>query len=124
VINLAAGGGGGGSAPAAPATTVATTEEHLVQLRAGNRSASISCKGAKEMVISSAYGDLKINQCVFWGGYGKAGDDNWKGEFAPSGGKVTDHYPWVLKVPDGALSCSLWWELADDNHEASLQVIF
>lgn len=112
--------GGGGSTPV---VTNNSLMEDTVQLRAGNRSASISCKGAREMVVSSAYGNLKIIQVTFWGPYGTAGDKNFLGEFKPSNGLVTDHYPWVVRVPANALSCSIWWELANDSHEASVQFL-
>ncbi|MFF4600543.1 lysozyme [Amycolatopsis sp. NPDC001319] len=115
----AAGGSTGGGTPAP-----ADQEDNPVQLEPGNKSTSISCKGAKELVISVAYDSLKIHQCVFFGAYGKAGDNNLLKEVAPSNGVVTDHYPWVVPVPAGALSCSLWWELVGPDHGASVQLVF
>ncbi|WP_409186503.1 N-acetylmuramoyl-L-alanine amidase [Amycolatopsis sp. VS8301801F10] len=110
---------GGQSAPRA-----ANHQEDPVQLAPGNKSTSISCKGAKELVISVAYDNLKIHQCVFFGPYSTVGDKNLLKEASPSNGTISDHYPWVVPVPAGALSCSLWWELAGPDHGASVQLVF
>lgn len=112
----------GGTTPTTPVKSL----EDPVQLRAGNRSASISCKGARELVISIAYDVLEIHQLTFWGPYGRAGEPNQvgPGNLLPTNGKILDHYPWVVRVPDGALSCSLWWTLANDQHEGSCQLVF
>ncbi|WP_326565064.1 peptidoglycan recognition family protein [Amycolatopsis rhabdoformis] len=116
--------GGGAAAGGQSIPPANNNQEDPVQLTPGNKSTSISCKGAKELVISVAYDSLTIHQCVFFGPYNKAGDKNLLKEVAPSNGTVTDHYPWVVPVPEGALSCSLWWELAGPDHGASVQLVF
>lgn len=116
--------GSGGSTPPA-AGVVNNDERQPMELKAGNRSAAFSCKGAKQMVLSCAYEDMKIIQCTFWGPYGTAGDNkSGRGGKLPDTGYVKDHYNWVVDLPADILSVNIWWEIKDPNHAGSIQFVY